>query len=171
MNIKRFNRTVVVLNCALVPVIGYLGYIAKADHQPVIAKQILTNRVVTVRTGQATNIVIEPGGIQNWAALESTNYYVYIENLRAFGCPEETMKDVIAMDIAKLYQGKRAEARRNGKPYRYWEQDDKGNFEVDRKLVELEKEEHNLIRTLLGTELHAVRAKYWETEYQTPDLS
>ncbi len=169
MHIRRLNKVLLASTCALAAVLGYLGYTAKA-HQPLVAKQVITNVVVAVRAGGATNITFQPGGIPGWAALESTNYYVYIQNLRAFGCPEETIRDMVAMDIAKLYAEKRAEARRNGKPYRFWVEEPKGDIEVERKVVELEKEEHNLIRTLLGTELHAIRAKYWENEYQQPQL-
>src|SRR6478752_7194 len=39
----------------------------------------------------------------NWAQVESSDYRVYIANLRAIGCPEATIKDIIMTDVMKLY--------------------------------------------------------------------
>src|SRR3989442_5976353 len=37
-----------------------------------------------------------------WGQLESTDYRIYIGNLRAVGCPEETVRDIIVAEINKL---------------------------------------------------------------------
>lgn len=42
-----------------------------------------------------------------WAALESTNYFSYVENLRSIGCPEETIHDIIRADLHKLFSRSR----------------------------------------------------------------
>ena len=42
-----------------------------------------------------------------WLQLESEDYAVYIENLRAIGCPEETIRDIIVAEIDALYANKR----------------------------------------------------------------
>lgn len=39
----------------------------------------------------------------NWSMIESTNHKQYIANLRAIGCPEETIRGIIAGRIAKSY--------------------------------------------------------------------
>lgn len=41
-----------------------------------------------------------------WSDLESEEYRVYIENLRAVECPEKTIKQIIAADIHQLYARK-----------------------------------------------------------------
>jgi hypothetical protein len=42
-----------------------------------------------------------------WSQLESTDYATYIANLRAIGCPEQTLHDIIAGDLACVYAQKR----------------------------------------------------------------
>src|SRR5262245_45431219 len=37
----------------------------------------------------------------HWSDLESTDYHQYIANLRAIGCPEQTIRDIIIADINK----------------------------------------------------------------------
>lgn len=39
-----------------------------------------------------------------WSDLESEDYHVYIERLRAVECPEKTIKQIIAADIHQLYE-------------------------------------------------------------------
>src|SRR6185369_814692 len=39
----------------------------------------------------------------NWANVESPDYRDYIAKLRAIGCPEETVRDIIIADVNKLY--------------------------------------------------------------------
>ena len=51
--------------------------------------------------------------------MESTNYTVYIANLRAFGCPEDTVKDIILTDIARIYAKRRAGLRLQSQPRQY----------------------------------------------------
>src|SRR5579871_1431151 len=38
----------------------------------------------------------------HWAHLESEDYRDYIARLRAIGCPEETIRDIIIADVEKL---------------------------------------------------------------------
>src|SRR5450432_1529367 len=44
-----------------------------------------------------------------WSQLEAEDYSTYIANLRAIGCPEQTIRDIIAADVASLYETKRRE--------------------------------------------------------------
>jgi hypothetical protein len=43
----------------------------------------------------------------HWSQLESTNYQSYIANLRAVGCPEQTIRDIIAADLSSLSKSAR----------------------------------------------------------------
>lgn len=49
-----------------------------------------------------TNVVIRRKGFQ-WSEIESTNYPVFIRNLRLIGCPERTIRDIIVADVNDLY--------------------------------------------------------------------
>ena len=99
-----------------------------------------------------------------WRSLYSTNYQEFIAKLRAFGCPEQTVRDIVIMDIAKLYARKRAEARRQGKPYQYWRTHEPGDHKLESHLAELNREQHKLVRDLLGVEIVSARAQYWEED-------
>src|SRR5688572_24403742 len=124
MNARRTSLILVVANVALLAVIGYLIYFIRTS--PALPPSATDARVVTntvtqiaVRKINATNILGLSSRPANWAALESTNYFIYIANLRAFGCPHEVIKDIIITDIARLYAKKRSELRRKGEPYKY----------------------------------------------------
>src|SRR5437868_6595498 len=41
-----------------------------------------------------------------WKDVESSDYKTFIANLRATGCPEETLRDIVIADINKLYSQK-----------------------------------------------------------------
>lgn len=43
----------------------------------------------------------------DWRSVESEDYRHYIANLRAIGCPEETIADIIRADVNKLFQSRR----------------------------------------------------------------
>src|SRR5438477_10715956 len=42
----------------------------------------------------------------NWSSVESADYKRYIANLRATGCPEETVRDIIIADVDKLLESR-----------------------------------------------------------------
>lgn len=93
----------------------------------------------------------------HWATLESTNYATYIANLRAFGVPESTVRDIIIAEINRLYQPREAQLQT------LWAQanTNRGSLtaigagsaairESRRQLHELRQEKIALIKTLLG---------------------
>lgn len=45
----------------------------------------------------------DPGPPFSWRQVESEDYHQYIANLRAIGCPEQTIRDIIIADVNKLY--------------------------------------------------------------------
>src|SRR5512147_948695 len=102
------------LNLAFVGVILFLVALLKDNpSQPrfLLAPRPVTNTVtqIAVRKINATNLLAALASRQlSWANLESTNYAIYIVNLRGFGVPEETIRDIIITDIAKLYAQRRA---------------------------------------------------------------
>lgn len=174
MNNRITSLIMVSLIFALLGICGYLVYLLKIT--PGSTRYVNNTRVVTntltqiaVRKINATNLLAAfASRPPNWAALESTNYYVYIANLRAFSCPEETIKDIILTDIAKVYARKRSELKRQGQPYRFWSPaaaDAAMDPKLQRQLAELEREQRNLVRSLLGVDMQVELAKYWEDEY------
>jgi hypothetical protein len=45
-----------------------------------------------------TNLVVQPH-LLSWRDIESEDYLAYIRNLRAIGCPEATVRDIIVADV------------------------------------------------------------------------
>jgi len=90
----------------------------------------------------------------HWSALESPDYATYAANLRAIGCPERTLRDILLPDIQKLYVDRKAELA-DGPEDRFWEtadQRDARQRERETKLRSLELEKRALIRQLLGAD-------------------
>jgi len=103
----------------------------------------------------------------HWSQLESTNYQEYIANLRAAGCPERTVKDIILTDVMRLYAQRRGQFYHNGRPFVYWETDEKRKLkqpqieERDRQLAAIDKELPAVLRELLGINYEREVNKYF----------
>src|SRR6185503_7397283 len=91
-------------------------------------------------------------------------------NLRLFGCPEETIRDIILTDIARLYSKRRAQLRAQAPAPKYWQTGDPPASvppEIRRQLRELDKEQDTLVRQLLGVSFRTELAKYWSEDEET----
>jgi hypothetical protein len=103
----------------------------------------------------------------HWSQLESTNFQEYIANLRAVGCPESTIKDLILTEVMRLYAKRRGQFYHNGRPFNYWETNDKRKLkqaqieERDRQLAEMDKELPAVLRELLGINYEREVNKYF----------
>lgn len=159
------------LNIALLAVILYLVYLIKIGPHPVryITKpHYVTNTVqqIAVRKVNATNLLSALAGRLNWSGIESTNYVTYISNLRAFGCPEETIKDIILTDIAKAYARRKAQIQTQSGAFRFWQTSETGALgevsdpRVSEQLARLDREQRELVRELLDVDFDLEMAKY-----------
>lgn len=103
----------------------------------------------------------------NWAQVESSDYRIYIANLRAIGCPEATIKDIILTDVMKLYAQRRGLASVNGREFRYWETDEKRKLkqhqieEREKTLAQIDKELPAVLHELLGIDYEKELDKYF----------
>ena len=173
MNPRRVSLILLAINLVLVAALAWVVYSLKVNPAVVTAPpktHVVTNTVtqIAVRKINATNLLaaLAAGGrSMNWRMLESTNYVTYIDNLLAFGCPEETVQDIIIADIAKLYAQRRAQLRAHLQPYKFWQTADPVNGtpatpELQQGLRSLEKEQRDLVRELLGVDLRKELAIY-----------
>jgi len=184
MNSRRIGLLLMAVNFGLLATLAYMVYALKSN-PPVttgtVRTEVVTNTVtqIAVRKINATNNLLAAlaGRPLSWRALESTNYVLYIENLRAFGCPEETIRDIIITDVAKLYARHRAELRRQLQPYKFWQPTDSvggspGSAEFQRQLRELDRAQRQLIRELLDVDLRTEMARYTnDGDYPERDYS
>jgi hypothetical protein len=56
----------------------------------------------------------------DWSSVESEDYRAYIANLRSIGCPPETIRDIVSLDLRKAYRGKQWELLRTASSTQYW---------------------------------------------------
>ena len=91
----------------------------------------------------------------DWNAVESDDYKKYIANLRAIGCPEETIRDIITADVNKLYDAKRKALAGPKKKYEFWKPGMMLGAPADPERTEkeraLNKEKRVLLTELLGS--------------------
>lgn len=102
-----------------------------------------------------TNIFIQTNSF-HWRQVESDDYFQYVANLRAIGCPEATIRDIIVADVNQLYARKRA-ALVTTEDDQWWrlEPDLDVMSRAASALELLERERRQLLRALLGPD--------WET--------
>ncbi|MBX3745214.1 MAG: hypothetical protein KF833_07870 [Verrucomicrobiae bacterium] len=92
----------------------------------------------------------------SWQHVESPDYREYIANLRAIGCPEETIRDIIRADVNKLYDEKKKLARGAPKKFEYWKAGNPlagmaglmGDPEALQQMRALEEEKNAVLRAL-----------------------
>jgi hypothetical protein len=112
----------------------------------------------TVRSTKQTAYV--PVNVTNeitvdWRMVESEDYKRYIANLRAIGCPEETIRDIIIADVNKLFASRRRQASGpSQEEFKFWKKGRTMFRGLDEEKIkqqkELAREKHTLIKDLLG---------------------
>jgi hypothetical protein len=53
-----------------------------------------------------TNVLVRRENF-TWEQVQSTNYATLIKNLRAIGCPEQTIRDIVTSDVDRIYARRR----------------------------------------------------------------
>ena len=104
-----------------------------------------------------TNVVVRRQNF-TWEEIESADYSSYIANLRAIGCPEATIRDIIVADVNQLFARRRATQVVTAEQ-QWWrsEPDPDVTQAASEKLKSLEDERRTLLTTLLGPQ--------WESSY------
>src|SRR5262245_40896512 len=77
--------------------------------EPPVARAI-PNHATEPAAGEAGRAYSPPPATAarfHWSMIESRDYPTYIANLRAIGCPEPTIRDVIFADVSELFVRKR----------------------------------------------------------------
>lgn len=82
----------------------------------------------------------------HWSQIESGDYRIYVANLRAIGCPEQTIRDIITADVDSLYAARRQplEAKLAASTF-------VGGPAADGELRELRDQEASAITALLAS--------------------
>lgn len=73
-----------------------------------------TNRQISEPVAAQSPVPAESQPRFQWRSLESADYRTYIANLKAIGCPHQTIRDIITADVDGLYASRRAELLQQG---------------------------------------------------------
>ena len=179
MNARTFSLVLLAVNLGLAATLAFMLYSFKATGRDSATSRVqyLTNSVtqITVRKINATNTLLAAMAARatSWMALESTNYVAYIQNLRDFGCPEETVRDIIITDIAKLYGRRKAALRWQAQEDKFWLPHEVGETpQLHLQLRAIEQEQRELVKGLLGVDLRRELARYTgEDAYQQAKIA
>ena len=101
----------------------------------------------------------------HWGQLETPDYRQYIARLRAIGCPEQTIRDLIIADLDKLYSARIRNLMPLRKQLNYWESEEAemaNNHDArswQRREREIEREKAQVVKDLLGVDLTAERQR------------
>lgn len=123
MNAKRFLILSASLNVLLLALVFRSDTTLPAEvelKQRSIARE--TSPIAIARSTASSAEVITNIFVREitWEQVESPDYGEYISNLRAIGCPEETIRDIILADVNKLYDEKKKEVRGGLPRFEYW---------------------------------------------------
>jgi hypothetical protein len=151
------------LNLVLLATVGYLAYQLRLPTEP-SAQPVGTvagshSPPTPASSSSPATAELPQTNTFHWSQLESEDYRTYIQRLRAIGCPEQTIRDIIIADVEKLL----APQARAIVPYRpdlkYWEPEeeelwnnyDPRQWQQQQRTIEYQKRE--LVRELLGIDL------------------
>jgi hypothetical protein len=111
------------------------------------------DRAVEPAASNATVLMVtEPF---HWAKLESSDYRIYIKNLREVGCPEATIRDMIRAEVDELF-AERVRDLVNPQVPQFWNLlADKEQFErlvedKAKQINQLEDDRRDMLKLLLG---------------------
>ncbi len=112
-------------------------------------------RIVTY-TPAPTNLVVKTNVVVRhenftWDQIRSTNYATLITNLRAIGCPEQVIRDLVVTDINRIYANRRLKEV-DFPNFQWWKSNPDPALAkaAEDKLQALETERRNLLTGLLG---------------------
>jgi hypothetical protein len=103
-----------------------------------------------------TNVLVRRENF-TWEQVQSTNYATLVKNLRAIGCPEQTIRDIVTTDVDRIYARRRV-TEVVFPNYQWWKSvPDPGLVQAaEEKIRSLEAERRELLTGLLG--------KGWDAE-------
>lgn len=136
---------------------------ASQASEPLVVQTNVTRAADQSRTLRPMTVELGTNAF-HWGSVESQDYREYIANLRAIGCPEETVRDIIIADINKLFAGRVAALYPSPKEYKFWRVENRESRQEERsreqKRRELDREKRALIKELLGIDYDVEMARW-----------
>ncbi len=108
-----------------------------------------------------------PAPVVPWRLIASADYRQYIAHLRAVGCPEWLVRDIIVADIDDLYNQKSRTDPVYFEPWRGTDQRREATRSRSAKLDALRQEKRALVKSLLGYEWENYGEEVWNQDLAT----
>lgn len=95
----------------------------------------------------------------SWHRIESSDYRQYVANLRAIGCPEQTLRDIVIADVTKMFAPREQSLKAmltNATTVRsaaMLAEKGKKDFEIRKQLRAVQLEKNALLQELVGVQL------------------
>ena len=149
LKIKRALAISILLNLALA---GWIVWIRVRHGREVsnAANGSTETRAIGALSKAAPQLIVvtNQGTPFDWRQVESPDYRQYIANLRAIGCPELTIREMVKADVNDLFSARRSALTRTNE-YQYWRADPMNlSKEQARQLDELSIEQCELLKAL-----------------------
>jgi hypothetical protein len=149
-------RTIIVaslgLNAVLVAALAYYSVHGSkpepAEEAPSAVSAGATPAPVRSRAPAVVNI--NNGDDFHWQDVESTDFKQYMANLRAIGCPEETIRDLIIAEVNKMFAPRFAALAAETQRFEHWGHRSKSKQALTTQLRAVREERRALLRELLG---------------------
>jgi hypothetical protein len=107
--LKRALPISLLVNVIAVTVIGYLALRTQTrTRYPIMAPVPATPAAIKAVDNPPAVVTVVTQRFE-WRQLEAPDYPTYIANLRSIKCPERTVREIVAADLADLYAQKRQE--------------------------------------------------------------
>lgn len=138
--------------------------VAETDADATISKPVKVS--LSTEAASVTNVVEVSVVTFQWRQLESEDYHRYAANLRAIGCPETTVQDILYNDVYKAYAAKLRELHRtyridrHGKSTDFWKPVKTNHAAMTartREVMRLNLEKLRLLYALLGLDMESTR--------------
>jgi len=150
--------------------LGILYYVLQARLvSPFHTREPSSEAPATVQSSTSSPAVPEQVAVVTnqlqWAQLESEDYKTYVARLRAIGCPEQTIRDIIIADLDKLLAPELRAAHGRRMELQYWNSEEEelmndiDPHESFKKQREIDQRKREIVRELVNVDLARERMK------------
>ena len=154
------QRAIVILTGTALGFVAGIAYVTRPAAASAPAPQ-RSAALVSVKPDIASNTAfVQPPVVKptsqpfTWRQIESEDYKKYIANLRALGCPEQTIRDIVLADVNKLYAAREAPLRSKPNALAETGKDVLAEeLEKRRQLRDIQLEKRTVVKELLGIDL------------------
>ena len=123
-----------------------------------VATATLRGQAVKVPVAEPAAASNTPGGLAgfHWSQVESTDYRQYIANLRAIGCSEQVVRDIVIADVFQAFAA-RVRAIYQPPAVTYWRKQRgvTATSEQTKQIKALKQEQMTVLKELLGVSVDA----------------